>query len=105
MTQPHRYQFEVRGTVLLGNLFAPARTQPRACAVLTGPLTSVKEQATGTYAAALAERGFLALRSIIARSAKAAVSHANLKTRSARSKTSRPPHQPSCPTRALQALR
>jgi fermentation-respiration switch protein FrsA (DUF1100 family) len=29
--------------------------------VLTGPLTSVKEQATGTYAAALAERGFLAL--------------------------------------------
>jgi uncharacterized protein len=29
--------------------------------VLTGPLTSVKEQAAGAYAAALAERGFLAL--------------------------------------------
>jgi len=42
-------------------LFAPARGQPRACAVLTGPLTSVKEQAAGAYAAALAECGFLAL--------------------------------------------
>ena len=37
MTQPHRYEFEVSGTVLAGNLFA-ARGQPRACAVLTGPL-------------------------------------------------------------------
>jgi len=61
MTQPHRYQFDVHGTALAGNLFAPARGQPRACAVLTGPLTSVKEQAAGAYAAALAERGFLAL--------------------------------------------
>jgi len=61
VTQPHPYQFEVNGTTLVGNLFAPARGQPRACAVLTGPLTSVKEQAAGAYAAALAERGFLAL--------------------------------------------
>jgi uncharacterized protein len=61
VTQPHRYQFEVNGTRLVGNLFAPARDRPRACAVLTGPLTSVKEQAAGAYAAALAERGFLAL--------------------------------------------
>jgi uncharacterized protein len=49
------------GTTLVGNLFAPPRGRPRACAVLTGPLTSVKEQATGAYAAALAERGFLAI--------------------------------------------
>ena len=61
MTQPHPYQFDVNGTTLVGNLFAPARGQPRACAVLTGPLTSVKEQAAGAYAAALARRGFLAL--------------------------------------------
>src|SRR5215831_9623093 len=61
MAQPHGYQFEVHGTALAANLFAPARGRPRACAVLTGPLTSVKEQASGAYAAALAERGFLAL--------------------------------------------
>ena len=30
-------------------------------AILTGPLTSVKEQATGAWASALAERGFGAL--------------------------------------------
>jgi hypothetical protein len=34
---------------------------PVAAVVTTGPLTSVKEQATGAYAAALAERGFAAL--------------------------------------------
>src|SRR5215510_7837714 len=61
MAQPHRYQFEVHGTALAANLFAPARGRPRACAVLTGPLTRVKEQAAGAYAAALAERGFLVL--------------------------------------------
>jgi uncharacterized protein len=61
MIQPHRFEFDVSGTTLVGNLFAPPGGRPRACAVLTGPLTSVKEQATGTYAAALAERGFLAL--------------------------------------------
>src|SRR5215471_10965594 len=61
MAQPHRYQFEVHGTALAANLFAPARGRPRACAVLTGPLTSVKEQAAGAYARALAERGLIAL--------------------------------------------
>src|SRR5262245_66445908 len=61
MAQPHRYQFEVHGTALAANLFAPACGRPRTGTVLTGPLTSVKEQAAGGYAAALAERGFLAL--------------------------------------------
>jgi len=61
MTQSSRYHFEVSGTALAGKLVAPAHGQPRACAVLTGPLTSVKEQAAGAYAEALAERGFLAL--------------------------------------------
>ena len=34
---------------------------PRAALVTTGPLTSVKEQAAGAYAKALAERGFASL--------------------------------------------
>ena len=34
---------------------------PRAALVTTGPLTSVKEQATGAYAEALAQRGYAAL--------------------------------------------
>jgi fermentation-respiration switch protein FrsA (DUF1100 family) len=41
-------------------LYLPA-SQPAAAVVTTGPLTSVKEQATGNYALALAERGFAAL--------------------------------------------
>jgi hypothetical protein len=68
-------------------LRARSRSASRACAVLTGPLTSVKEQAVGAYAAALSDRGFWRLRLIIARSAKVAVSRANLKIRSPRSKT------------------
>src|SRR5262245_52468481 len=78
MTQPNRFHVEVNVTALAGNLFAPAHGQLRACAVLTGPLTSVKEQATA-YPNASVERGFLALASIIARSAKAAATRANLK--------------------------
>ena len=61
MTEHVRYQFNLINTALVGNLFTPAGGRPRGCAVLTGPLTSVKEQAAGAYAAALAERGFLAL--------------------------------------------
>jgi uncharacterized protein len=45
---------------LIGLLYVPA-DQPVAAVVTTGPLTSVKEQATGNYARALAERGFAAL--------------------------------------------
>src|SRR6478752_7773145 len=36
-------------------------SRPVAAVVTTGPLTSVKEQATGAYARALAARGFAAL--------------------------------------------
>ena len=42
-------------------LYLPADRDPVAAVVTTGPLTSVKEQATGNYARALAERGFAAL--------------------------------------------
>lgn len=45
---------------LVGTLYLPSG-DPTAVAVTTGPLTSVKEQAAGVYAAALAERGFAAL--------------------------------------------
>jgi fermentation-respiration switch protein FrsA (DUF1100 family) len=48
------------GDALIGMLYLPA-DRPVAAAVTTGPLTSVKEQATGAYARALAERGFAAL--------------------------------------------
>jgi fermentation-respiration switch protein FrsA (DUF1100 family) len=46
---------------MAGHLYLPAGAEPRAVAVLTGPLTSVKEQAAGVYAGALAERGIIAL--------------------------------------------
>jgi fermentation-respiration switch protein FrsA (DUF1100 family) len=45
---------------LSGVLYLPAE-RPAAAIVTTGPLTSVKEQATGAYARALAKRGFAAL--------------------------------------------
>jgi fermentation-respiration switch protein FrsA (DUF1100 family) len=45
---------------LIGVLYLPSEA-PAAVVVTTGPLTSVKEQATGAYARALAARGFAAL--------------------------------------------
>src|SRR5262245_5821168 len=45
---------------LVGVLYLPSET-PVAAVVTTGPLTAVKEQATGAYARALAARGFAAL--------------------------------------------
>jgi fermentation-respiration switch protein FrsA (DUF1100 family) len=46
---------------LVGNLFMPERRKPAGVVVAVGPLTSVKEQAAGTYAQAMAERGCAAL--------------------------------------------
>jgi fermentation-respiration switch protein FrsA (DUF1100 family) len=62
MTQTRRvpFPFTSRGDRLMGVLYLPVE-QPVAAVVTTGPLTSVKEQATGHYAQALAERGFAAL--------------------------------------------
>ena len=45
----------------MGNLFLPVGRELVGVVVAVGPLTSVKEQASGTYAAAMAERGFAAL--------------------------------------------
>jgi fermentation-respiration switch protein FrsA (DUF1100 family) len=51
------FTFTSGGDRVVGVLYLPAR-RPVAAVVTTGPLTSVKEQATGAYARALAERGF-----------------------------------------------
>jgi fermentation-respiration switch protein FrsA (DUF1100 family) len=56
-----RLSFESEGERLVGNLFLPERGKPVGVVVAVGPLTSVKEQAAGTYAQAMAERGFAAL--------------------------------------------
>jgi len=55
-----RYEFDCEGDRLVGNLHLP-QGDAYGVAILTGPLTSVKEQATGAWASALAERGFVAL--------------------------------------------
>jgi uncharacterized protein len=59
-TRSEPFRFTSAGDRLVGVLCLPAQ-QPVAAVVTTGPLTSVKEQATGAYARALAERGFAAL--------------------------------------------
>jgi len=55
-----QFEFQSSGERIRGHLFLPEGT-PIAALVLTGPLTSVKEQASGAHARALAERGFAAL--------------------------------------------
>jgi fermentation-respiration switch protein FrsA (DUF1100 family) len=55
-----RYEFDCEGDRPVGNLHL-SQGAAHGVAILTGPLTSVKEQATGTWASALAERGFVAL--------------------------------------------
>jgi fermentation-respiration switch protein FrsA (DUF1100 family) len=55
-----RFTFTRDGDQLVGTLYLPVE-QPVAAVVTTGPLTSVKEQATGAYARALSERGLAAL--------------------------------------------
>ena len=55
-----QFEFQSKGERISGDLFLPPG-KPIAALVLTGPLTSVKEQASGAHARALAERGFAAL--------------------------------------------
>jgi fermentation-respiration switch protein FrsA (DUF1100 family) len=54
------FTFTSGGDRVVGVLYVPAG-RAVAAVVTTGPLTSVKEQATGAYARALAERGFAAV--------------------------------------------
>jgi fermentation-respiration switch protein FrsA (DUF1100 family) len=54
------FKFTCDGDGVVGTLHLPPG-EAQGIAVLTGPLTSVKEQASGAWAAALASRGFAAL--------------------------------------------
>jgi uncharacterized protein len=56
-----RLAFQSEGETLLGNLYLPESAKPAGIVVAVGPLTSVKEQAAGTYAQAMAERGYAGL--------------------------------------------
>ena len=56
-----RIQFGVDGTTIIGDLYRPAGSGPHPAVVVVGPMTSVKEQVAGVYAAALAVRGIAAL--------------------------------------------
>ena len=56
-----RFTFQSEDETLVGYLFLPADGEPAGVLVAVGPLTSVKEQAGGTYAQAMAERGHAAL--------------------------------------------
>jgi fermentation-respiration switch protein FrsA (DUF1100 family) len=60
-TTKTRFVFTSGGETLVGNLFLPEESKPAGVVVAVGPLTSVKEQAAGTYARAMAERGYAAL--------------------------------------------
>lgn len=55
-----RFTFASEGDQIVGTLFMP-ETKPIGIVVTSGPLTSVKEQAAGTYAKAMAARGFAAI--------------------------------------------
>src|SRR6185295_15803720 len=59
--ETERVSFESGGEEVVGSLFVPEGPGPHPALVLDGPLTSVKEQATGNYARALARRRFVAL--------------------------------------------
>lgn len=54
-------RFMVDGDAVVGDLHLPAGAGPHPGVVVGGPMTSVKEQVTGVYARALAERGIAAL--------------------------------------------
>jgi uncharacterized protein len=56
-----RLAFQSGGETLVGDLYLPAGDETAGVVVAVGPLTSVKEQAAGTYASAMAERGYAGL--------------------------------------------
>ncbi len=56
-----RLEFAVEGTPVIGTMHLPKGSGPFPAVITGGPMTSVKEQVTGTYAAALASRGIAAL--------------------------------------------
>lgn len=61
MVHVTRVTFESEGVPVVGTLYLPEGAGRRPALVVDGPLTSVKEQAQGNHARALAERGFVTL--------------------------------------------
>ncbi|MEO1016487.1 MAG: alpha/beta hydrolase [Pseudomonadota bacterium] len=61
MNDPQRVMFDVAGDQVVGHLHLPVGGETYAGIVVAGPMTSVKEQVTGVYAAAFATRGIAAL--------------------------------------------
>lgn len=59
-TVQERFEFKSGDETLVGTLCMPV-TSTVGAVVTSGPLTSVKEQSTGAYAKAMAQRGFAAL--------------------------------------------
>jgi fermentation-respiration switch protein FrsA (DUF1100 family) len=57
----NRIAFDIAGDRVVGNLHWPEGPGPHPAVIMAGPMTSVKEQVTGVYAAALARHGFVAL--------------------------------------------
>jgi len=56
-----RIVFDVGGDRVVGDLHWPVGHGPHPAVIVAGPMTSVKEQVTGVYAAALARYGIAAL--------------------------------------------
>ncbi|MEM9793094.1 MAG: alpha/beta hydrolase, partial [Pseudomonadota bacterium] len=56
-----RVEFDIDGDTLVADLHLPKGEGPHPAVITCGPMTSVKEQVTGTYANALAARGIAAL--------------------------------------------
>lgn len=56
-----RSEFVVNGDFVIGRMYFPSGPGPFPGVLISGPMTSVKEQVTGTYAEAMQERGFVAL--------------------------------------------
>jgi hypothetical protein len=75
------------------SVFLPERRRPVGVVVAVGPLSSVKEQAAGAYAQAMAERGYGRWRSTTVTSARAMASRASSRTprRTSRTSGTRPP--------------
>src|SRR5688572_29339737 len=61
MVREQRVTFECAGDTIVGTLFRPEGDGRRGGLVVDGPMTSVKEQASGNYARALAGRGLVTL--------------------------------------------
>jgi uncharacterized protein len=61
MIHTEKVTFDSNGEMIVGTLYLPGSSGKHPAAVTDGPLTSVKEQAVGNHARAMAERGFVAL--------------------------------------------